>query len=785
MHLDMKKLVLLILFLGIFTTLISLHLASYNDYGIVDMSKVKKPPFGQAPFLHNHISSENLNSDMASSLDPEDVHIIDPASPNPSSPDGAPVAAAKPKPKPKLEEKPESVDRVSDLPIKDRIIMFPKSFDDFEVGSTLADHYRKYFDKNYDNSLPQHHVVRLKDKPKSPPNNVEYNSKVAYHPHSFKIFQSSPSIDDDEAKCDSNLLKDIKVDVSEQQQLSKSLHSIIVKFRRENSLYYQELEPFWKDSIENQIATRTVDKHWYRLAGSSVWLEEYGVHFFISRIIYSPSGVKNTPVISLTYAQLFNDQWQELEHAELIVPTNNPDVGNQLVLNDQIYTNMKFPGFLHVPSYHDRTRGKFYGPEDPRIILVKNPKGFEEPLIVFNAYQRKILENNLVNEDDQKVLEVKFGFYRSMFMCWPWQFQRGKANIDDMVDHVHIRHIYNRLVELKRVNIPRVKNQKNWTPFISFEERSKHNFDNYIYFVYRWTDLEVLRCDLANVVGESNCEFEYRLNEELPENGPVGELRGGTGLININQFLTLYAQIYPEVVPLVKNLPPKRELWLGFARAHLDDCGCGQDLYRPNMVVITKDVVKRQMNQKDSTGKELLRTINKSVYKISHLSSFVSFDLPIVGFDANDKTKLCVENQPNILIPNGISDWTLQQVSLSNAQNANDAITGIQDHLTLSTSSGDVTTDIVHIRGILNELFRYDHAVGDDKTNKLFSEVQLPESEQSKFEFMSPEYLNTFGYNNDNVKCALKESRAFCLEYGLAHGGKVPEKKPETKPTSE
>lgn len=754
MKLDMKKIVLVILFLGICTTFISVHLAKYSDYGLIDMVLKKKTSQEKAPFLHNHIPNEEYTSDIT---DLPDTHVID-----------APGADKEDESIP-TGEKVEKLHRISELPISEKIVIFPKRFDDVEKGSTLSDHYRKYFDKNFDNSEPRHHIVQLAKNDGKPPNNVDYHSKADYHSHAFKIFQSSPTIDDDEGQCEANLLRDVKVDVSKVESLSKSLLQIITKFKKDNSPYYRELEPFWKNEIDNQIKSETVDQHWYRLAGSSVWLEEYGVHFFISRIIYSPSGVRNAPTISLTYAQLFNDQWQELEDSELIVPSNNPDVGNQLVLNDQIFTNMKFPGFLSVPSYHDPTRGKFYGPEDPRIILVRNPKGYDEPLIVFNAYQRKIESSHLVNEDDQKVLEVKFGFYRSMFMCWPWQFQRGKANIDDLVNPDYRHHIYNRLIELRRFNIPRIKNQKNWTPFVSYHERAKNNFDNYIYFIYRWNNLEVLRCDLANVVGESNCQFEYRLNEDLPENDPVGELRGGTQLVNVNELLQQYGKIYPEIAPLLQRFPRNREIWLGFARAHLKNCGCGQDMYRPNMVIITKDVVKRQIEETDYNNKKIIRTVNKNVFKISHLSSFVSFDLPIVGWDVNHKNRVCVNGQPNILIPNGISDWTLQRVSSSDGTNGNDDIRGIQDYLTLSTSSGDSTTDIVHIRGILNELYHYDDTVGNIKANKLFSEVDMADEERPKYEFYTSEYSWNLGFNNDNVKCALKESRAFCSAYGEAH----------------
>ena len=44
----------------------------------------------------------------------------------------------------------------------------------------------------------------------------------------------------------------------------------------------------------------------------------------ISRIAYSPHGVKNQPVVSLTYGQLFDRNWNEVKNINLLVPSNDP-----------------------------------------------------------------------------------------------------------------------------------------------------------------------------------------------------------------------------------------------------------------------------------------------------------------------------------------------------------------------------------------------------------------------------------------------------------------------------
>ena len=48
------------------------------------------------------------------------------------------------------------------------------------------------------------------------------------------------------------------------------------------------------------------------------------MYFMISRIAYSPHGVKNQPVVSLTYGQLFDRNWNEVKNINLLVPSNDP-----------------------------------------------------------------------------------------------------------------------------------------------------------------------------------------------------------------------------------------------------------------------------------------------------------------------------------------------------------------------------------------------------------------------------------------------------------------------------
>lgn len=684
--LSTKRFTLGIIFIGVVSLLVSLHLLKYDEYDLIRIVKTKyKPPLGEYDEQQKDPGKEYFDA-------------------------------------PNVENK---VVRASDFPRNEKIIIFPKQF----PGSGILEEYYSNYFMDVGDIKGKFHLFQYEFDVGTAYTNGRSESLSAavaddtlFHKHEFKIFGATPNIKGDMKQC-SNIEDRLNVEVSEPKSMQTSLDKIIGRFVEQNSDYYRELEPFFKDDVKKQLKEKTIEKYWFRLAGSSVWLEQYGVHFMISRVLYSPRGVRNQPIISLSYIQLFDENWNELEDVELIVPTNNPDLGNQQTTNDQLSMNVKYPSFLPMPMYHDASKqdNRYYGPEDPRILLVKNPKGFEEPLIIFNAYHRKSVKR--AQGEDESLLTLRVKYYRSMFMGWPWQTQRGKLNTDGLPSTKYDSKLYTRAVELRRQNMPRMKTQKNWSPFISSQDRHAYSHDRYIYFVYMWSNLEILKCDLANIVNSTSpCEFTYRLNEELPDDQLVGLLRGGTQLINVRELITSEERKFPLFESLLHNIPATRDIWVGFARAHLKNCGCGQDIYRPNMVVITKDDDK---------------------YKISHITSFVSLDIPLKGWDLDKPDDVCVAGQPNVLIPNGISSWSFKQTPDGKSE------IGATDYLTLSYSVSDFTVDIIHIKGLLTELLNLDQ-------KPLLSKYKL-------FQKLS---LSSVGYNNDNVNCALQGSNQFCKEYG-------------------
>ncbi|KAK6454599.1 uncharacterized protein RJT20DRAFT_136950 [Scheffersomyces xylosifermentans] len=609
---------------------------------------------------------------------------------------------------------------------------------------------------------------------------------LEYFPHNVTIYNSRSNIDLDLDKCDT-IREDIQIHIDEVENLDISLVSILRDLVRDiekgNNPYYEELAPFFLSELKLQLKHNVAEKYWYRLAGSSVWLEEYGVHYMISRVLFSPKGVRSQPVVSLTYAQLYDKDWNELVNTKLVVPSNSmrkivpegevvpdPNVGAGLMPPPPVKTTqrekqqfkvLKFPSFLPIPFWHDYdvTQGKYYGPEDPRIILVNNKRGYKEPLIIFNAYHRK-LDHFDDDFDDRLVMKVRY--YRSMFICWPWQFQRGKENMDGIPNPEYDDRFYNRVTELQFKNLPRLNAQKNWTPFISESERRKHSAGSYFYdthlnFIYRWANLEVLRCSLSSGI----CGFSYRLNDRLAPSASVGPLRGGTQLININELLGGTQE--PQLI--AKMIPPNREIWLGFARAHLDKCGCGNTMYRPNLVVLVKDRVEVAPGP-SLFGGGALKPIAKDFYKISHISSSISFDIPIIGWDLMNPKVLCT--RANILMPNGISSWTLNSVGRNGTHHWT-----ADDYLTLSLSISDFTVHKVNVKGLLNEIFKL-----ADKSLFLTpsdNEVKsLPDKVKQKLQIPDPRDLDDSaarsGFNNDNVVCAMLSSTEFCSKYGHEQG---------------
>ncbi|CCG21507.1 Bmt8 beta-mannosyltransferase [Candida orthopsilosis Co 90-125] len=498
--------------------------------------------------------------------------------------------------------------------------------------------------------------------------------RLKYTQYDFTAFSLAENINLDLQQCN-KLQLNSSVMISKAVHMKTPLHDVLQNILNDiesgENPYLAGLKKIILPELRLQLDLDVVDKFWFRLAGSSVWLKDYGVHYMVSRIMYSPKGTRNSPLVSLSYAQLYDENWNELVGTRLLVPrARNSPSSEQHILN--------FPQVVPIPFWQDPeiNEDQYYGPEDPRLILIKNEGGYDEPLILYNSYNCKM---DTYDDDEDEKLVTTQRCYRAMSACWPWQFDERK---------------YSKTVELKLENY-RLRTQKNWTPFTSHLDRQVDGYDSHIYFVFRWANLDILKCDLQGA-----CTYDYRFNTSLSPKNQVGPFRGGTQLINLNDLAT------------VKD---NKEVWAGFARAHINDCGCGSSMYRPNLVVIVKE-------RKDS----------RNHYKVTHISSSLSFDMYVPGWDLLYPENSCLRS--SVLIPNGISQWVTDKDSTG-------AI--VEDYLTLTLSVSDYTVHRVNVKGLLKELI--------------------------KWGVLDYDVMANTHHSNDNLVCALQSSFEFCTKYGLEH----------------
>ena len=113
------------------------------------------------------------------------------------------------------------------------------------------------------------------------------------------------------------------------------------------------------------------------------------------------------------------------------------------------YKSVLYPTIAPIPVYHNskQTGGRFYGIEDPRIVLIKTRHGYEEPVLIYNSHHRKILEKHFDNDQEGK---INFNNYRSLFIGWIWQTQLGKIHLEELPNN-----------EFKKMNILKLKNLLN------------------------------------------------------------------------------------------------------------------------------------------------------------------------------------------------------------------------------------------------------------------------------------------------------------------------------------
>ncbi|KAI5963139.1 uncharacterized protein KGF55_002931 [Candida pseudojiufengensis] len=479
----------------------------------------------------------------------------------------------------------------------------------------------------------------------------EFITNQTYSNHQLTIFESIGESFSEEVphqkfyeKCN-KLQIEKNITITPYQNLKQDFQYIVKTLLKqiENEDAFKEISSFFQGKIPEYLKEDTLnEEHFYKFAGTSVWLEKYGVHLMVSRFLFTQTSRKADPQISLLYSQLYNENWEEIFNIDLILPVVDEN-------GERKYENLNFPRFMPIPFYHNskKTAKRWYGPEDTRLLLSKNEYGDEEPIVIFNAFHRQVIpiSSESSSSKNDKKLPTKFGFYRSMFMGYLFRYQRGKKNVDGG-EKKYSKTIYNKVVELKIKDKKREKTEKNWTPFINPSDRNINNLnggDEFIYIVYQWDHLKILKCELSNPGVVSNCEYHFQEDNTKSKIGPV---RGGTELIPIK----------------TKNSSKNKlkQIWIGFLRAHLNKCGCGKAMYRPNFIILIE---------------------KNGQFKLSHLSSSISFNIQVDGWKYAHIQ--CAKKDPNVLIPNGISMYEPNS-----------------DYLSLTLSTADKDDKLIHVKGL-------------------------------------------------------------------------------------
>lgn len=221
-----------------------------------------------------------------------------------------------------------------------------------------------------------------------------------------------------------------------------------------------------------------VEKYWAELAGCGAWLPHHQVYFFVTRLMYYPTGVINWPTMSFLRARLFDKQWNHLDG--YTIHWNGDDIS--------------FPRILDNPTTWVEG-DSMMGAEDPRVVLEDGVED-AEPVVVFNMRSSDEIEKR-----------------RRMWIHRPFSNFSAPLAIRDEEPN---------LVE------------KNWAPFFSPRTPSTHVASDKLHLVYSLQPLRILICDLRS--GQCDWVFKQEVPDELVHihEGLHGEMRGGTNFVPIS-----------------------------------------------------------------------------------------------------------------------------------------------------------------------------------------------------------------------------------------------------------
>ncbi|KAK5961679.1 uncharacterized protein PWA37_001051 [Arxiozyma heterogenica] len=398
-----------------------------------------------------------------------------------------------------------------------------------------------------------------------------------------------------------------------------------------------------------------IEKRWFSFGTAAVWLKKEQCYVAYTRMIYSRHENRGSSYISVVVGQMFDKDWNEIKgrripfrdvkmpkevkqlvqslKRKLDISANCDALGhgtdayencateinkNTFKIREQIDKlldkySIKYPTVVNIPFI---MREHWNGPEDPHVILRQDKDG-EEPVIIVNMNSHKDIKVHAMMP------------HRKIDPCVMFDIEG---------------------YDMKGF-------EKNWSPFFVPERvQSSDNYPGYIHFVYDYSPLQIIRCSLLT----GKCKMIFNAQTAGLDNGKgyFGIIRGGT------QYVSL-----PNVLPQLENT----HIWVGFAKSHVDNCGCGDRFYRPTLIVLVE---------------------TDGVYHLELVTPNVDFGKPIMGWNLKDTS--C--SGYNVLSPSSISNWAILD---------QDPITKrFEDYMVVTFSEADAISGRVVIRGILNYILQ-------------------------------------------------------------------------------
>ncbi|KAG7705711.1 hypothetical protein KL929_003119 [Ogataea haglerorum] len=439
-------------------------------------------------------------------------------------------------------------------------------------------------------------------------------------------------------------------------------------------------------TMGDKVGSR-VAENWRQFSGASVWLPDEECHLMASRIIYAPN-TKSNPVASFIRLQLFDANWREITGRRIrYSDITKQEIDNVLrdyneaqddSLLDKI--SIKFPTVLDIPFDPKVNAKELLGPEDPRILF-KDGEYVQEPVIFFN-----MLDNGK----------------RTMHAVFPLRKPNPKTQKRDLVNF-----------KISGIAASRtLSTEKNWAPFFdSIRIGDSSRTKGYVQFLYTVDPLVVFRCSLDN----GKCEkLQDNIYYSSFAGNALGFIRGGTELVPVpRQILQKQSTGSTE---------SRLQMWVGFVKTHIDNCGCGDTTYRPSLMVLTKD---------------------DGVFRVDLMTDSIDFDIDVLAWDERDSR---CGSGPNVLTPNGISFWNIKHPEDGSGDSDGVPQGLYKDYMGLTISESDANIKIVFLRNVLNYILGI-HGIG--KHN--LGEYELNEGVSERTKKVSD--------------CMLEASYSYCKAY--------------------